>query len=71
MLYIFSLEEWAQYFNQWKANIQKMLMYVDPKGNVDPKGRLKHYTETVKAFKETMWYQNCKERPKTPDLIKK
>ena len=62
--HIKTLEEWAQYFNQWKANIQEMLM------NVDPKGRLKHYTETVNAFKETLWYQNCKERPKTPDLNK-
>ena len=67
-----SLEEWQQIFSGWKAKFQEALNNVDTK-NVDPKGSAKpfsHFMRPVYAFKETMWYKNCKDRPKTPEMDK-
>ena len=59
-----SLEEWKQVFSDWKAKFQEAL------SNVDAKVPVKDFMKPVNAFKETMWYKNCKDRPKTPELDK-
>ena len=59
-----SIEEWKQVFSDWKAKFQEAL------SNVDTKVPVGDFMKPVYAFKETMWYKKCKDRPKTPELHK-
>ena len=62
-LFLKSLQEWDERVREWKEKIENAIL------NANPTHIIKHNMDTINSFKETKWYKDCDNRPKTPDLI--
>ena len=62
-LFLKSLQEWDEKVREWKEKIENAVL------NANPSHIIKHNMDNISSFKETRWYKECDNRPKTPDLI--